>query len=76
VRPGKRESANAQAQAQELAAYMRAVLEREVGMSAMQWERVVKGIEDLLKKVGQAENSELEVLRARIKELRESGELH
>jgi serine/threonine protein kinase len=76
VRPGKRESANAQAEAQELAAYMRAVLAREVGMSAMQWERVVKGIEDLIKKVGQAENIELEALRARIKELRESGELH
>jgi len=75
VRPGKREGVDAQAQAQELAAYMRAVLAREAGMSAMQWERVLNSSNDLRKKIAQTENAELEALQARIKELRESGEL-
>jgi serine/threonine protein kinase len=75
VKPGRAESKDAQAAGQELGAYMRAVLAREVGLSAMQWERVLKGIEDLGGKLSSAEMSELEALRKRIKALRDAGEV-
>lgn len=75
VRPGKREAAERQAEGHEIAAYMKAVLEREVGMSAKQWDRVVKGIDNLGDKIDPAQLKEIEELRSRIKELRESGDL-
>jgi serine/threonine protein kinase len=75
VRPGNRESVNPQAAAHELAAYMRAVLAKEVGMSAMQWEKVIKGIAALKDELEAAQLADLESLRARIKALRESGAL-
>jgi hypothetical protein len=75
VRPGNRESVNPQAAAHELAAYMRAVLAREAGMSAMQWEKVLKGIATLSDQLEAAQLADLESLRARIKTLRESGDL-
>lgn len=75
VQPGKPEIVSPQGLAREFAAYLKAVFTREVGMTAVQWERTAQAIEDLREKVDNAQFAELTDLGERIRELRQSGEL-
>jgi hypothetical protein len=80
VQPGKADKASSKAEvgqqvAHEIVAYMNAVLRRDVGMSAKQWDLIMRSIDNLGGKIDELQTREIEELRKRIKELRESGDL-